>query len=216
MNKNFTIPAFAEPITGLPDTPTCAANELKRRFQAPADEVRTAHNALAEAHETLTHKVGSMITETFEGVIDKTMLAPELADELDAKATENALSGEETARKNADNALSSRVSSLESSVPQKARIVYGTYTGDGTDNRLISVGFRPRLVIISRVGSISYYGMMTDMATMMDGANTKITTHPVQLESNGFRVSRNEYDSLSYDHNFNESGISFGYVAIGV
>ena len=74
MNQNYTLPAFAKPITDLPDTPTCAADELKRRFQAPADEVREAHNALAEAHEKLDEKVESIVGETFAGLIDESML----------------------------------------------------------------------------------------------------------------------------------------------
>ncbi|WP_122790785.1 hypothetical protein [Intestinibacillus sp. Marseille-P6563] len=82
MNKNFTIPAFAEPITNLPDTPTCEATELKRRFQAPVDEVREAHNALAKAHETLDEKVEGIVTETFAGAITEDMLSHELSDSL--------------------------------------------------------------------------------------------------------------------------------------
>ena len=73
MNTNYTIPAFAEPITSLPDTPTCAAAELKRRFQAPADEVREAHTALAEAPEPLDEKVEGIVTETFAGAIHESM-----------------------------------------------------------------------------------------------------------------------------------------------
>lgn len=51
MNQNDTLPAFAAPITSLPETPTCEAAELKSRFQAPEDEVREVHNVLAKAHE---------------------------------------------------------------------------------------------------------------------------------------------------------------------
>lgn len=213
MNKNFTIPAFAEPITGLPDTPTCAAAELKRRFQAPADEVRAAHNALAEAHETLDEKVAGIIAETFEGVIDKTMLAPELADELDAKATQNALSSEETARKNADNALSSRVSSLEESVPKRARLAYGTYDGDDTDGRTFTLGFKPYFVIISCQYFVQFELPNVSLKTRQSDPFRLGDSH---LTSTGFTVSKSDCISGALNSNPNHSEYSYQYVAFGL
>ena len=136
MNQNFTLPAFAEPITGLPDTPTCAADELKRRFQAPADEVREAHNALAEAHQTLDEKVEGIVTETFAGAIHESMFDDELSQKLNGKAEQTALRAEITARISGDTAL-------QSSLQQKCEAYFGTYTGDGTGKPRHFVGVHP-------------------------------------------------------------------------
>lgn len=74
MNENLTLSTFAEPITGLADTPALSAAELKRRFQAPAEELRQAHNALAEAHAALDEKVEGIVAETYGGTIHESML----------------------------------------------------------------------------------------------------------------------------------------------
>lgn len=195
MNKNFTIPAFAEPITGLPDTPTCAANELKRRFQAPADEVRTAHNALAEAHETLDEKVAGIIAETFEGIIDKTMLAPEFVEEVDAKATQDALSAEETARQSADETLSSRMNSLESKTNQKCEVVFGSYTGTGTYPRTIYLGFTPKAVLIGHQNGLIGDTTAVYSTLMLNGYNTSYCG----IVSEGFTLYDYDYSHLNYN-----------------
>lgn len=152
MNKNFTIPAFAEPITGLPDTPTCAANELKRRFQAPADEVRTAHNALAEAHETLDAKVEGIVTETFAGAIHESMFDGELAEKLNGKADETSVSeqmeAEATAREALETANSNAHSSLQRDIAAKCTIATGTFTATG-DTMELTLPFTPTAVVLS-------------------------------------------------------------------
>ena len=74
--------------------------ELKRRFQAPADEVREAHNALAEAHEALDTKVEGIVTETFVGAIHESMFDEDLTDKLNGKADQTALEDEIQARNN--------------------------------------------------------------------------------------------------------------------
>ena len=171
MNQNFTLPAFAEPITGLPDTPTCAADELKRRFQAPADEVREAHNALAEAHQTLDEKVEGIVTETFAGTIHESMFDEALAEKLNGKAEQTALRAEITARISGDTAL-------QSSLQQKCEAYFGTYTGDGTENRVISLGFTPKAVLL----------LTSDGMTHFDGhyyGGLSITNGPIILSING-------------------------------
>ena len=225
--SDHKIAAFTYKITDLPDQPNLPADELKARFDSSPEELRQAVNGICDDAITLSGKVDSILAETFDGVVEKSMLSEALADEIDAKAEaadltaettarESADSAEAVARQSADSALSTRVSSLESAVPQKARVVYGTYTGNGTENRLINVGFRPRLVIVGQSGSLRYYGMYTDIATLIDGVNTKIASYPAHLTTNGFRVSASESTSLSAADNFNAADKSFGYVAIGV
>ena len=210
--SDHKITAFTHRIADLPDQPNLPADELKARFDSSPEQLRVSLNAVCDEADRLDGRVDGIIAGAFGDSIDKSMLSNELAAELDAKATQTALTAEEQARQ----ALSGRVSALESAVPQKARCAYGTYTGNGTENRLISVGFRPYLVFVGRTGTMTYYGMFTNMATMIDGANTKISSWPAHLETGGFRVSQSENNTLSNDANFNQSGVTYGYIAIGV
>lgn len=89
MNENLTLSTFAEPITGLADTPALSAAELKRRFQAPAEELRQVHNALAESHAALDEKVEGIIAETYGGTIHENMLDVPLSTKINAKAEQN-------------------------------------------------------------------------------------------------------------------------------
>ena len=141
--SDHKITAFQHKITDLPDQPTLAPNELKARFDSSPEELRQAVNGICDDASRLEARVEGIVVDTFGDTIDREMLSEELAAELDAKAEQTALTAEEQARQ----ALSGRVSALESAVPQKARCAYGTYTGNGTENRLISVGFRPYLVL---------------------------------------------------------------------
>nr|WP_297180698.1 hypothetical protein [uncultured Agathobaculum sp.] len=209
------ISAFTHKISDLADQPNLPPDELKARFDACPEQLRVSLNAVCDEAAALDTRVDGIITGSFTGAVAESMLAPELIDKLNAKADQTAVEAETASRQSADSALSTRVSKLESSVPQKARIVYGTYTGDGTENRFVSLGFRPRLVIISQATSMLYYGMFTDMASMIDGTRTVISSYPVHLEANGFRVSQSEYNALSVSNNLNQSGRQYGYVAIG-
>ena len=210
--SDHKITAFTHRIADLPDQPNLPADELKARFDSSREELRQAVNGICDDASRLEARVEGIVVDTFGDTIDREMLSDELAAELDAKATQTALTAEEQARE----ALSGRVSALETAVPQKARCAYGTYTGNGTENRLISVGFRPYLVFVGRTGTMTYYGMFTNMATMIDGANTKISSWPAHLETGGFRVSQSENNKLNNSDNFNQSGVTYGYIAIGV
>lgn len=185
MNQNFTVPAFAEPITSLPDTPTCEAAELKRRFQAPADEVREAHNALAQAHEELDIKVEGIVTETFVGAIHESMLDGDLTEKLNGKADQTALdaqiqalSTEESNRMKADNVLQTQIAA-------KCAIVTGTYTGTGLDKtQTISLGFRPKAVLVASARWSGNYYDPQMMNLAIDGMNAD----NICITSNGFEA----------------------------
>ena len=153
--SDHKITAFTHRIADLPDQPNLPADELKARFDACPEELRESVNGICDDAQTLSNKVDNIITQTFEGVVGKSMLSESLADELDAKATQTALSevsadvtAEATARQSADSALSGRISSLESSVPQKAQVYYTTYTGTDGD-RSFTLGFSPKMVFVS-------------------------------------------------------------------
>ena len=78
--SDHKIASFTHRIADLPDQPNLPADELKARFDSSPEELRTAHNAVCDDAQTLSNKVDSIITQTFEGVVDKSMLAESLAD----------------------------------------------------------------------------------------------------------------------------------------
>lgn len=90
----------------------------------------------------------------------------------------------------------------------------GTYTGDGTDNRTISVGFTPDYVVISGVSSVGSFGGLHIMsavcgkgsAVAVYNGNTASSSTPVSI-TDGFKVS----DGGSTGPN--ESGQSYGWIA---
>ena len=59
------------------------------------------------------------------------------------EALEAALDAEAAARKSGDSAMSSRVTTLEA-----RKIATGTYTGNGTADQTIYIGFTPKVVMI--------------------------------------------------------------------
>ena len=153
--SDHKITAFAHRIADLPDQPNLPADELKARFDSSPEELRESVNGICDDADRLKARVEGIIAETFGDTIDREMLSDELAAELDAKATQTALSevsadvtAEATARQSADSALSGRISSLESSVPQKAQVYYTTYTGTDGD-RSFTFGFSPKMVFVS-------------------------------------------------------------------
>ena len=219
--SDHKITQFTHRITDLPDQPNLPADELKARFDSSPEELRTAHNAVCDDAQTLSNKVDSIITQTFEGVVGKSMLSESLADELDAKATQTALSevsadvtAEAAARESGDSALSGQISSLQTTVAQRARVVYGTYTGNGTENRAVSVGFAPKLVYICRTDAAYFYGVLSPMRTRLGGSGTRSSQYAARLTATGFTVSQSEaVDEDNY--NLNRADTQYGYVAIG-
>lgn len=185
MNQNFTLPAFAEPITALPDTPQCPASELKRRLQAPAEELRQAHNALAKEHAALDEKVEGIVAETYGGTIHESMLDTPLTEKLNAKADQSALEAETAARQSTDER-----------VAQLCEVCYGTYTGDGTEYRTIELPFTPKVVfLITENGYITndsgrWGGLAMDTAPLIYKVSNGYTHDLIRICEGGFTVSK--------------------------
>ena len=97
MEIRHVITEFIEPITALPTDPQLAPEELKRRLQAPAEELRAAHNALAK-------EVGGIADATYPDTVTEAMLTPEVRETIAAKAEQSALEAETAARESADSA----------------------------------------------------------------------------------------------------------------
>lgn len=181
--SDHKITQFTHRISELADQPNLPADELKARFDSSPEELRKSLNAVCDDADSLENRVDSIITQTFEGVVDKSMLAESLAAELDAKATQTALSAEQTAREGADSSLGSRLSAAESSITthtsqiaQKCQIYFGTYTGNGAASRTVSLGFRPKAVFVLSEGYFMYWNASTSGGLAVDGA-------PVQIDN---------------------------------
>ena len=189
MNETNTLDAFAEPITALPTQPSLPPEELKRRLQAPADEVRLAHNALASSHERLDDRVSCIIAQTFGDSIDKSMLSTELKREIDNKAAQTDLANEITARQ-----------AIDAAVAQKCEAYFGQYTGDGAASQFIDLGFTPQAVLVFNAEGktctgFNYYNYTGGLA--LPGAPVIGAGNIVALEvtEGGFTVHNQTYGS---------------------
>ena len=206
--SDHKITQFTHKITDLPDQPSLPANELKARFDSSPEELRQAVNGICDEASRLEARVEGIVMDTFGDTIDREMLSDELAAELDAKATQAALTSETTALKN-------RVSSLEQAMPKRAQVIYGTYTGDGTENRLISLGFKPYLVILApTIGNFEMLETITVCHRLCGGSPPELSES--HLTENGFRVSESDSMSINRSNNPNESGKTYGYIAFGL
>ena len=206
--SDHKITQFTHKITDLPDQPSLPANELKARFDSSPEELRQAVNGICDEASRLEARVEGIVVDTFGDTIDREMLSEELSAELDAKATQAALTSETTALKN-------RVSSLEQAMPKRAQVIYGTYTGDGTENRLISLGFKPYLVILApTIGNFEMLETITVCHRLCGGSPPELSES--HLTENGFRVSESDSMSINRSNNPNESGKTYGYIAFGL
>ncbi len=192
--SDHKITAFTHRIADLPDQPNLPADELKERFDSSPEELRESVNGICDEADRLEERVSGIIAETFGDSIDKSMLSDELQDELDAKATQTALSAavdtleaanaaETAAREEADGALDTRLTSAETALPEKVGIYCGTYTGNGSSTRSINLGFRPKAVILTNSDKMSNHGGFVYMAG--DGQNTGA----VQITNTGFSIA---------------------------
>ena len=192
--SDHKITAFTHKIADLPDQPNLPTDELKERFDSSPEELRESVNGICDDADRLEERVSGIIAETFGDSIDKSMLSDELQDELDAKATQTALSAavdtleaanaaETAAREEADGALDTRLTSAETALPEKVGIYCGTYTGNGSSTRSINLGFRPKAVILTNSDKMSNHGGFVYMAG--DGQNTGA----VQITNTGFSIA---------------------------
>mgnify|MGYP001855667180 CR=1 FL=1 len=207
--SDHKITTFTHRIADLPDQPNLPADELKARFDSSPEELRQGLNAVCDDADRLEARVDSIITQTFEGVVDKSMLAESLAEELDAKATEASISAESTARAEADD-------DLQTQINQKCRLICGTYTGNGTDNRLYNLGFQPMAVLIFHQGYRMFEETSDGVEAYGGVAVANMSTHGVALASNGFTLRQTTAPDSSTGLSamrLNASGQKYVYMA---
>ena len=199
------ITQFVHRIVDLPDQPNLPADELKARFDSSPEELRQAVNGICDDAATLSGKVDSILAETFDGVVEKSMLSEALADEIDAQAVETSVASrftaEQTARESADTALDTRVDALETELPQKVEIYVGTYSGTGDSNtQRITLPFTPKAVLVSPNSNSKARLILPNNKAQQD--NTYFTGH---LEGNVLVV----YGSLNITNNWPHNYIAF-------
>ena len=215
------ITQFTHRIVDLPDQPNLPADELKARFDSSPEELRQAVNGICDDATTLSGKVDSILAETFDGVVEKSMLSEALAEELDAKAVETSVASrftaEQTAREAADSALSTRVSTAESTITthtsqiaQKCQIYYGTYTGDGAASKTITLGFRPKAVFVLQEGTLMMISnRVFGSLALSSRSAVRLGVTTMSITSNGFTV----YQNSSEDVYMNDSNSDYLYIA---
>ena len=206
--SDHKITAFTHRIADLPDQPNLPADELKARFDSSPEELRTAHNAVCDDVQTLSDKVDNIITETFDGVIEKSMLSGSLAAELDAKAVESSvasrIAAEQTARESGDSALSTRVTALESKVPERAQLYRLRCTGTG-GSKSYTLPFTPDIVfsVYDDCGRVAPNAPLA----VAQGATVVFNNHTVAKLSGSTLTL---YDDLGH----NEDGRKYTIIAI--
>ena len=195
IQPDHTVPEFAEPITALATDPRLPPDELKRRFQAPADELREAHNALAGVVKGITDT-------TYPSTVTREMLAPAVRAELDAKAAQTALTAEVSERQRANAALAAAVA-------PKCEAYTGSYTGDGAADRVIDLAFAPKAVLI--LANNGLFALKTSNFTAVQ--RTDLTLYTRAPEAKGFHIGMSEHDSRYTSFSTNTTGVNYEYIA---
>lgn len=109
------------------------------------------------------------------------------------------------------NALKAIFETLSSEISEKAKIITGTYTGNGAASRTISLGFTPKAVIVKPpdVGDFISGDFRGDYLALANVNATYGTTIAVQIVENGFTVRYSANNSYA-----NKDGTVFAYIAI--
>lgn len=224
--SDHKIEAFTHKISDLPDQPNMQPEELKAHFDSSPEELRQALNALCDALAAQTaaadigfvqtagvpettvqeaiENVQSQVTEAIIGSIPSgSITGDKLAQDVRNRFTaiESAATAESSARASADSQMQSQISAQNTRLgtveTQKCEIDFTTFEGDGTTNRLVSLGYRPKAVLVTANSGLTHYsGMGLDIDS--------ITYSPVLIADTGFIVNYDKYGS-----NVNQDGVEY-------
>ncbi len=174
--------AFTKRLADLPDQPNMQAAELKTYFDSSPEELRQALNRLCDAlgEFSAAAKLGytasagvpaQTVQDAIEnvqkqvrdasvgklpsGCVDGDKLAQDVRNRL--TAIEHAAESETNARTAADADLQSDMNTVKTTLTVKTACNFGTYTGDGTEKRTISLGYHPKAVLVFREGCYTGY-----------------------------------------------------------
>lgn len=222
-NKQDT---YLKRIASLPDQPNMQPDELKAYFDSSPEELRQAHNGLCDALTEATSSAGAAASLGFQrtagvpadsvqaavenvqqqvidavlgnipsGSVDGDKLAQDVRDRF--TAIENAAKSEASTRASKDSNLQNQIDAHATQITKKCEIYFTTFEGDDTSNRLITLGYRPKAVIVTASSGLEHYsGMGVDISSMTSG--------PVVITDQGFKVSFSNYSS-----NVNQSGVQY-------
>ena len=224
--SDHKIVGFTHKISDLPDQPNMQPEELKAHFDSSPEELRQALNALCDALAAQTaaadigfaqtagvpkttvqeaiENVQSQVTEAIIGSIPSgSITGDKLAQDVRDRFTaiESAATAESSARASADSQMQSQISAQNTRLgtveTQKCEIDFTTFEGDGTTNRLVSLGYRPKAVLVTANSGLTHYsGMGLDIDS--------ITYSPVLIADTGFIVNYDKYGS-----NVNQDGVEY-------
>ena len=224
--SDHKIEDFTHKISDLPDQPNMQPEELKAHFDSSPEELRQALNALCDALAAQTaaadigfaqtagvpettvqeaiENVQSQVTEAIVGSIPSgSITGDKLAQDVRDRfsAIESAATAESSARASADSQMQSQISAQNTRLgtveTQKCEIDFTTFEGDGTTNRLVSLGYRPKAVLVTANSGLTHYsGMGLDIDS--------ITYSPVLIADTGFIVNYDKYGS-----NVNQDGVEY-------
>ena len=206
--------AFTRRLADLPDQPNMQAAELKTYFDSSPEELRQALNRLCDAlgEFSAAAKLGytasagvpaQTVQDAIEnvqkqvrdasvgklpsGCVDGDKLAQDVRNRL--TAIEHAAESETNARTAADADLQSDMNTVKTTLTVKTECHFGTYTGDGTEKRTISLGYHPKAVLVFREGcytgysSAIYGGLASEDVPLMygDSVGLGVTADGFQL-----------------------------------
>lgn len=220
---------FTNRIAELADQPNMLPDELKQYFDSSPEELRQALNALCDALTAATAAAGIGFAQT-AGVPESTVQAAienvqaqvtaaiigsipsgsidmdKLAQDVRNRFTsiESAATSEAGTRASADTNLQNQINAHTTQIAAKCELYFGSYTGDGTSSRLISLGFAPKAIICAQSD-----GQILDGNRILGGIVFPDSTGGLVIEGNGFRV---RYSSDQYWNNSN--GRKFYFLAI--
>lgn len=222
---------FSKRIVDLPDQPDMSARDLKAYFDSSAEELRQSFNGLCDALSDFSsaakmgyHESAGVPAQTVQGAIENVQkqvrdasvgklpsgcvdgdkLAQDVRNRL--TAIEHAAESETNARTEADSAMQTDMNTVKTTLTIKTACNFGTYTGDGTEKRTITLGYHPKAVLVFRDGcytgysSAIYGGLAAEDVPLMYGDSVGLG-----VTDDGFQVlnSRNCALNLSgYKYSF--------------
>ncbi len=205
---------FSKRIVDLPDQPDMSARDLKAYFDSSAEELRQSFNGLCYALSDFSaaakmgyHESAGVPAQTVQGAIENVQkqvrdasvgklpsgcvdgdkLAQDVRNRL--TAIEHAAESETNARTAADTNLQSDMNTVKTTLTVKTACHFGTYTGDGTEKRTITLGYHPKAVLVFREGcytgysSAIYGGLASENVPLMygDSVGLGVTADGFQL-----------------------------------
>ena len=235
---------FSKKIVDLADQPNMQPHELKEYFDSSPEELRQSHNGLCDALTAKTaatalgfSRTAGVPADTVQAAVENVQqqldaavmgnipsgsvtgdkLAQDVRDRL--TAIESAAAAEASARTSADSAettaRAAADSNLQTQINAKCEVIVGSYTGDNTKNRVISLGRTPKAVLVMTNSGMTwapnYGGTFGGLATVgCPVIMSDPTEYAVTIMTNGFQVT---YSGSSMELQTNRSGFQYVYIA---